>query len=308
MTSLTAPDVVTSSTRTTVGQLARIEAVRYARHPLFLVGFLLAGVFSAGEFGPVELDYHVIPSFFIGVLGIIVAARLTASTDRAQPVLGAAPVSETARTAAMCLACLVPAVAGAAVVLMHRAFVLAEPFPDFMYDTYGSTDRFVITVVVPVIACAGGPLLGVAAARWLRFPGAALVTVLVTLFWSNIAAYVPSGSSMDPSTLFARVLHMATPYTAFVLGNGDGEHPTTVLTSTTGSPTWWAVWTAALCGLAVTAALWRSAEGRTRSLVGRWFAALLVVALVSLTLSVATGNDRLWESTSRGTTPALNLP
>jgi hypothetical protein len=61
--------------------LARIEATRYARDPLFLLGLLLGILTSAGERGPIELDYQVIPAFFIGVFGIVVAARLTTSTD-----------------------------------------------------------------------------------------------------------------------------------------------------------------------------------------------------------------------------------
>ena len=103
MTTLAGPVPVTQR-RSTVWALARIEAKRYAKHPLFVVGALLAAMFSAGEFGPEELDYHVIPSFFIGVLGIVVAARLTASTERSALLVDAAPVTQTARTAAVCLA------------------------------------------------------------------------------------------------------------------------------------------------------------------------------------------------------------
>jgi hypothetical protein len=297
--------VTVASHRATVTQLARIEARRYARHPLFLAGFALCALASAGEFGPIELDYHVIPSFFIGVLGIVVAARLTVSTDRSGPVIGATPMTETARTAALCLACLVPTVAGAAIVLMHRAFVLADPFPPFMYGTYGPADRFASTVVVPIVACAGGPLLGVAVGRWWRFPAASLLAVVVTVFWSNIAGYLPDQSSMDPTSLVARVLHMLTPYTAFASGNGDGEHPTTVLTTYTGSPTWFAVWTVALCGIAAATALLHRAEGQTRDVVRRWLLGLVVVAAVALVLAIALGNQQLFESTDHGTVAAL---
>lgn len=306
MTTLAAPVAVTQR-RATVWALARIEAKRYAKHPLFLVGAVLATMFSAGEFGPEELDYHVIPSFFIGVLGIVVAARLTASTERSAQLVDAAPVTQTARTAAMCLACAVPAATGLAIVVMHRLFVIHEPIPALLYGTYGPTDRFVISVVVPVIACAGGPLLGVAVARWLRFPGAALLAVIAVLFWSNITAYGPAQmssllpGSMDSASLFARVLHMFTPYTAFISGNGDGEHPTTVMTSFTGSPGWFAVWTLALCGLAATAALWRGAAGEARRTIGRTFVALVAVALVALILSVATGNQTEFKTTREGT-------
>ena len=163
-------------------------------------------------------------------------------------------------------------------------------------------------MIVPVIACAGGPLLGVAVARWWRFPGAALLAVIAVLFWSNITAYAPAqmsslvrSSSMDSASLFARVLHMLTPYTAFISGNGDGTHPTTVMTSFTGSPGWFAVWTLALCGLAAAAALWRGADGQARRTVGRTFIALAAVALVALVLSVVTGNQTLFKTTRGGT-------
>ena len=131
--------------------------------------------------------------------------------------------------------------------------------------------------------------------------------MLVVLIWSNIAAYVPGESSrfghVDGSTLFARTLHMVTPYTAFGSGDGDGEHATNVMTSYTGSPGWYAVWTLALCGLAVCAALWRGAAGEVRRRVGQAFVVLVAIALVSLALAVVNGNQRLYETTRSGTSP-----
>jgi hypothetical protein len=310
MSAITAPSVATVASRTSTWALARIEAKRYAGHPLFLIGVALCALVSAGSHGPEELDYHVIPSFFIGVLGMIVAARLTSSTDRSAQVVDAAPVSDTARTAAMCLACAVPTAAGLLIVLMHRLFLMADPIPEFLYGTYGTTDRLFITVVVPIIACAGGPLLGVAVARWLRFPGAALLAVIAVLCWSNISGYGPAQMSslarfsMDSASLFGRVLHMLTPYTAFASGDGDGESATTVMTSFTGSPGWFAVWTLALCGLAVVAALWRGADMQARRTLGRAFIGLSAAALIALALSVTTGNQTLFKTTVGGTVSA----
>jgi hypothetical protein len=316
MSAIAAPSVTTVKGRlTSTWVLARIEAKRYARHPLFLIGAALCTLASAGRHGPEELDYHVIPSFFIGVLGIIVAARLASSTDRSAQVVDAAPVSDTARTAAMCLACALPTFAGLLIVVMHRLFVLADPVPESLYGTYGPTDRLFITVIVPVIACAGGPLLGVAVARWLRFPGAALLAVIAVLFWSNITAYAPAQmsslvrSGMDSSSLIARFLHMFTPYTAFASGNGDGEHATTVMTSFTGSPGWFALWTLALCGLAAVAALWRIAEAHARRSIGRAFVVLAAIAVAALVLSVVTGNQTEFKTTRDGTVAvALGSP
>ena len=80
MTALAVPTVHDVPAGTSVRPLALIEAKRFARHPLFLIGAVMCAIFSYGHHGPEELDYHVIPSFFIGVLGMVVAARLTAST------------------------------------------------------------------------------------------------------------------------------------------------------------------------------------------------------------------------------------
>lgn len=286
----------TSSTRSALARLARIEAVRYARHPLFLIGFALALASSAGRYGPVELDHQVVPAFFLGVLGLVVAARLTAATEAARPVVEAAPVPETTRTAALCLACVVPAAAGLVVVLFHRAFVMADPLPAYVYAGYGSADRILITIVIPVIACAGGPLLGVAVGRWLRFRGATLLAVLVLLEWSRLGAYLPA-QQLDAGSVTARTTHMLTPYTAFLETNTESNALPTVVTSYTGSPFWFMVWTLALCGLATTAALWhgarRSARASVRRNVGAAFAGCLAVGAVAVVLAVTTGSAHL---------------
>jgi hypothetical protein len=240
------------------------------------------------------------------VLGVVVAARLTRSAEPSRALVDAAPVSEAARTAALCLACLVPAGAGLLLVLEHRAFLLADPLPAWMHGTHGSVDWFVITAVLPVIACAGGPLLGVAVGRWPRFHWATLLAVTVLLFWCNVAAYVPVQSRfgrLSSSSLGARLLHMATPYTAWASGDGDGTNPTTVVTSHTGGPIFFAVWTVALWVLAAGAALWHGADRSTRRALVRVLAGTAAVAVVALVLAVATGNQRLYKTTVHGTHP-----
>jgi hypothetical protein len=268
---------------------------------LFIAGLFFALLFSAGKNGPIELDYHVIPSFFIGVFGIVVAARLTASTRSSRQVLDASPVSGPRQTAALCLACVVPAVAGLVVVLLHRAFVMADPYPDFVYGTFSPGARLLITVVIPVVACAGGPLLGVAVGRWLRFPGAALLVVVLVTFWSMVSAYLPT-QSWQSDAFASRLLHLAAPYTAFASGNGDGETPVTVVTSYPGSPLWHTIWTVALCALAVCAGLWRGAEGRTLSRVKRATLLSASLALVALVLAATTGHQHFSETSEEGTT------
>ncbi|MET0740771.1 MAG: hypothetical protein ABWZ26_04365 [Candidatus Nanopelagicales bacterium] len=312
MTTMALP-LTAARSRSSLSVLAWIEAKRFARHPMFLVGLGLAvwatvvigsgGPASRGEVarGPENLDFQVIPGFLVGVFGFVVAARLTRSTSRSQEVMRGAPLSDTVRTAALCLACLVPMSAGLALVLLHAAIVTSDPPEEWIYGTYGSLEQVVIVGVLPVIFSVGGPLLGVAVGRWLRFPGAILLCVGILLFWCAWAAYSPI-ESMDASSPLSRVLHLLTPYTAWGQADGDGDVPSTEFTSFTGSPVWFALWALALCGLAVCAALWRGAEGRGRVIVGRSFVGLSVAALVFLGLAAMGGNDEPMVTTPDGVT------
>jgi hypothetical protein len=250
----------------------------------------------------VELDHGVVPSFFVGIFGLVVAARLTASTRRCEAVVDAAPVSQTTRTAALCAACLVPAAAGLVVaVFFPVVMAFHDPRPDYVYGVFTTGERYVILIVLPVIACLGAPLLGVAVGRWLRFPGAALLVAVALFLWGMLAGYAPS-QQMDASTWPARILHMLTPYTAWIDNNSDSSMwVPTVVRSLTGSPVWFAVWTLALCALAACAALLHGAEGRVRRAVVRasWIAG--AVAATSLTLAVVTGYSVTHDSSSDGT-------
>lgn len=301
--------------RLTLGPLAWIEAERFARHPLFLAGVALALLTSAGEYGPVELDHQVVPAFFLGMFGLVVAARLTASTRRSEPIVDAAPVSEVTRTAALCLACLVPAAAGLVVVAFYQlALGLHGPRPDYVYGVFTSSERNLILFALPVIACLGASLLGVAVGRWLRFPGAALLVVVLLILWSMLSAYLPS-QALDASTWPARVLHMLAPYTAWVETNADSTSwVPTVVRSLTGSPAWFAVWTLALSVLAACAALLHGAHGHARRAVLRTASVVGIVALAALTMAVVTGYSVVHDSSSKGTvivdstTPLPPLP
>ena len=304
-----ASPVVVSTPTTSLRRLAVIEAKRYARHPLFIVPALLCAGLSIGLPGPDELDYPVIPAFFLGVLGLVVAARLTRSTDSAAPVLDAAPVPVTRRTAALCLACAVPAGTALAIAVLHRATLLADPIPDFRYGTLGGLDRQVITLLLPVVYSAGGPLLGVAVGRWLRFPGAPLLAMVGLLAWASICAYLPqpeTSVSGDSTSPVIRLLHMATPYTAFSFNNGDGVHPITLVTTMPGAPHWFAVWALALCGLAACAALWKRAGHAARRQLTRAFAVLGAAAVLALALAATGGPDANSQTDRSGTTTAVS--
>lgn len=291
---ITADRVVYTSV---LARLTRIEAVRYARHPLFLVGFVLA-LASSGTYGPVELDHQVVPAFFLGVLGIVVGNRLVSGSERSAAVIDAAPVEETLRTAALCLACLVPGAAGVVVVLFHRVFVQADPPRAYEYAGYDTFDRTLITLVIPVVACVGGPLLGVVVGRWLRFRGAAVLTVVLVWLWASTCAYI--SQNIDGNGLPSRALHLLTPYTAFLETSAESNAPPSLVTAFTGSPFWFLVWTVALCGLAATAALLHGAEGPVRRMLLLWFTGSAVIAVVALVLGVSTGAQQLVQYTPDG--------
>ncbi len=295
--------VVASTPATSLRRLAVIEAKRYARHPLFVLPALMCAGLSIGLPGPDEPDYQVLPAFWLGVLGLVVAARLTRSTDSAAPVMDAAPVPVTRRTAALLLACLVPAGTAVLMVLLHRATMLANPSPAFHFGANSALDRQIITLLLPVVYAAGGPLLGVAVGRWLRFPGAPLLAMVGLLAWVGTCAYLPQSAAS--SSFLVRLLHEATPYTAFNYNNGDGEHAITLVTTMPGSPLWFAVWAIALCGLAACAALWKGADHVARRQLARASAGLGAVALVALALATTGGLDASQQVDRSGHTTAV---
>jgi hypothetical protein len=140
--------------RSALRPLAWIEAKRFARDPLFLTGFVVTLLASGGAYGPVELDHQVVPAFFVGIFGLVVAVRLTASTRRCEAVVDAAPVSETTRTAALCAACLVPIGAGFVVaVFFQLVMAVHDPRPAYTYGVFTTGERYVILLVLPAIAC-----------------------------------------------------------------------------------------------------------------------------------------------------------
>ena len=92
-----------ASSRSAVGPLAVLEARRFARHPLFLVGVALLVLSTAPELfaDPVNvglMGQPIVPAMTLGVFGLVVAARLTRSSQRSLETLGAHPVPERSRS------------------------------------------------------------------------------------------------------------------------------------------------------------------------------------------------------------------
>ena len=104
---------------------------------------------------------------------------LTRSMRASEPVIGITPITLPARTAALCCG-------------RDRAVRLRLPGPaqvpaahtrsaTRLYGPFSPSARVAVLVGQIVVPSLGGPLLGVALGRWVRFPGAAFVLFLVSV-------------------------------------------------------------------------------------------------------------------------------
>jgi len=234
--------------------LAALEARRYARSPLFLIGVSLlvwTTTVATGDLAknaatadPGDLD--LLPAFCLGLLGVFVGHQLTRSLDGADEALGATPSDRVRRTAALCLACLVPGVVALVWVGWMSAALAMWRIPLSASISSGARAAMLLSGAVCAV---GGPLFGVLVARWTRFPGSALVAVVVLAGWTLLS---PRSA-------------------AWVAG---------------GSPGWYLAYLVLLCGLAASAALFPGSTGPRRTRVLRVLGSLAVVAVVCLVLAV----------------------
>lgn len=288
-----APDLAPAST-SPVLVLARLEARRLLKHPVFWVSLLLFAWFllNATVLEP-EPNLHrlseswaVLTGFFVGLAGFVAMYRLTRSTAPACEVVDAAPVHEVQRTLALCLVCLLPF--AVAVLGGVWTWVTWEPGagtePGF-YDALPRTDIWLFHVTV-LLSALGGPLLGVAVGRWWSWPMAGAVTAVALVAWS-----VSSGVS---TTSFVSTLHhLAAPFALPITGASSEQ-------SFQQAGSWWlrVPYVASLCALAMLAALAHGAGDGRRTRLVQALVCTGVVALVLLVLSAATGADGelLWRS------------
>lgn len=264
----------------TVRELARTEARRFARHPLFLVGALAALVMTVPVVrtrDPDPLALTLLPAFFVGVFGFVVAHRLTTSLDRTAELVGATPSSQRTRSAALCLACLVPLVAG--VIVTGEALVLVALNPPDVVPKDGSMAWFgdypwsvVVSALLAMgpVACLGGPLLGVAVARWAPFRGSALLAVVLLVV---SCALMASGPRFPWRAM--------PPWAALSDEHVEGGVIVSSTFPSSVSPVWYLVYTLLLCALAAVAALLRDPRERRPLL---WAGALLTAGAVGALL------------------------
>jgi hypothetical protein len=278
---LTRP-IVPSTIDPSVLVLARAEARRFARHPLFLFGIAVLGVALCGAVANqsvvdvAAMDGMPFMALLLGVFGFVVAHRLTTSFKSTADLADTSPTSRQRRTAALCLACLVPTVAGIVIIglmIVFGAVWPPEPVPPGDRVAWFNDEPFIpmlaaLVASVP-LAALGGSLLGVTVARWAPFRGSALLGTVLLVVGVAFVQEAPR------------------PWLAFspwlVLGDAhvdDGTMTSSWLRAEL-SPVWYCLYVSCLCALAVVAALLKDSPDRRRLvLVGAAVSALAVVGAV----------------------------
>ena len=267
--------------------LARVESARFVRHPLFVAGVatavaLFVLMLRDNTLTSDRLDSGIL-AIFVGLTGMIVAFRRTKAMGPAAEVVGSTPMSSERRTAALVAACIVPLSVG----LIGWGFTLWSlrqwPLPEWVYGALSRGDVVALTAIQTINACLGGAVLGVAAARWLRFRGAPVALLVVVVGWViGVGQAVLQGAHVSTA---ATALRFFSPFAFFQTTN----RTETQMETFPGSVGWFAAWQLSLCALAVVAALLKGSEGaiRHRILVAGWV--VLVVALTCYVLAVRGG-------------------
>ena len=275
-TTLTPAPPATSPSRATLTALATRETRRFALNPIFLAAAgLTAYTLWSGQRGTVtEIDgANTISAVFFGGFGMLAAFWLTRSMRDSEPVVGVTPTTLPARTAALCATAIVPFGCGCLTLL---AFLQFHPVGDPAYGPFSPPARIAVLVGQIVVPALGGPLLGVALGRWVRFPGAAFVLFLLLSGWVNL---VMALTLARPNSALVAVLRLFSPFALFTLHSDAG------VTAWRGSPWFFIGWQLALCAIAVLVALLRGAEGRLRTRIIRALAIAAVAAAILLVLA-----------------------
>jgi hypothetical protein len=274
------PEVV--SGRGMLAVLAVREARRFVLNPFFLIAVAIVTplAWATPNTNPAEIDAVASwPGAFPGGLAMLATFWLTRSMHASEPIVDVAPVPQTTRTAALCTVALVPFAWGGVTLLL---FLHVYPITGPAYGAFSQSARLAILVGQIVVPTLGGPLLGVALGRWVRFPGAGFVLFLGLFGWLQLVTF-PSLSHPDFTPLV--VLRLFSPF-AFFTVHVDAAGP---ITSWRGSPWFFLGWQLALCAIAVLVALLRGTEGQTRRRIVRALGIVAAAAAILLVLAALGG-------------------
>jgi hypothetical protein len=271
----------TAPARSTFAALAGRETRRFVLNPVFLfaVAFIVFALWAGPGTGQTEIDtFNPYPAIFFGGFGMMATYWLTRSMRASEPIVGVTPVTLPARTAALCAVALVPLACGCLTLLR---FVQLIPVSNAIYGPFSPSARVAVLVGQIVMPALGGPLLGVALGRWVRFPGAAFVLFLLLYGWVSLVTIV---SMSHPDSALVAVLRLFAPFAFFTsTENGAG------VTAWRGSPWFFIGWQLALCAIAVLVALLRGAEGHVRSRIIGTLTIAAVAAVILLVLAATGG-------------------
>ena len=270
--------------RATFTALAIRETRRLVLNPVFLfaVAFIVFALWAGPDTGTTDINTaNPYPAIFLGGFGMMATYWLTRSMRASEPVVDVTPTTLLARTAALCAVALVPFACGCLALLR---FVQLIPVSSPLHGPFSPSARVAVLIGQIVIPALGGPLLGVALGRWVRFPGAALVLFLVLYGWVTLVTIL---SMSHQNSAFVAVLRLFAPFAFFTYTGNPGG-----VTAWRGSPWFFIGWQLALCAITVLAALLRGAEGPVRSRIIRALGIAGAAALILLMLAATGGFTR----------------
>lgn len=281
----------------TLGAMVAIEARRFARHPLFLLGALVALVLQplvsglGDAYASDMLAWPIIPAFFIGLPSLVVAASLTRSTEAAVEAMGTTPGSEARRTLAVAGAAVVPLAAG--LLWLAELFVLVSlrgVHPqELWFGTMNDLHVWSILLALGPVACLGGALLGVLTGRWLTFRGAPAVMVVAVVAVDIAAQIGTMGEDIVAHHASGDLGVRARLVAPWALWHSGGL-PDGRASVAGGDPAWYLLYLVALCALAVGGAVWHDRTARTRALALTLYA-VVATAVAFLLLAVFAGPE-----------------
>ena len=260
--------------------LAVRELRRFVLNPVFLSGVVMAVWWAwVVPRADTEVDELIgYPAIFLGGFGMAATYWLTRSMRASEPVAAVTPVTRPARTTALCGVAIVPLLCG---VLTLFLFLRVYPVGDAVLGPFSPSARIAVLIGQIVVPSLGGPLLGVALGRWVRFPGAAFVLFLVIFGWVELVTIL---AVWHPDSAPVAVLRLFSPFAFFTLHADAGG-----VTAWRGSPWFFIGWQLALCAIAVLVALLRGAEEPVRSRIIRALAIAGAAAVILLVLAATGG-------------------